>query len=395
MLEELLFEKIDSLADELCEISDFIFDHPECDGQEYQAANRLCNYLEENGFAVERGIAGLDTAFKAIYRHGSGGPNFGLLVEYDALEGIGHACGHHMQGPALAGAAIALKAMADAPFTITVYGTPAEETFGGKIHMLKAGYITECDVALMFHASQTTTTDIKSMAIASYILRFHGTSSHAASNPELGRSALDAMLLCFNGIEFLREHVKDDTRIHYTITNGGGMDNVVPNIAEGTIGLRSYNDAYLDTVIERFYNIVQGAALMTGTSWELIEKPRFKSKILVQSLNDLLIEKAALIDAPRIRPPREKTGSTDFGNVMSCIPGSCIRVAITEDEFAPSHSKEYLAAGKGAPARTAIVCAAKVIAAACREMLEKPMLLDKIKQEFKDNKEAMSKVAGH
>lgn len=391
MKEQLLFDKIDSIIDELCSMSDFIFDHPESDGKEYQASELLCSYLGKNGFVVEKGIAGLDTAFKAVYHHGSGGPNFGLLVEYDALEGIGHACGHHMQGPALAGAAVALKELADdLPFTLTVYGTPAEESFGGKINMLNAGYITECDVALMFHASQTTTTDIKCMAIASYILRFHGTSSHAASSPELGRSALDAMLLCFNGVEFLREHVQDDTRIHYTITNGGGMDNVIPNFAEGTIGLRSYNDAYLDTVLERFKNIVQGAALMTGTTWELIEKPRFNSKIPVLTLNDLLMEKAAAVNAPRIRPPREKTGSTDFGNVMYHIPGSCIRVAITEDEFVPSHSQEYLDAGKGAPARTAIMTAAKVIAAACREMLENPALLDKIKQEFKDRKEAMS-----
>lgn len=392
MKETLLFQRVDSMAEELCEMSDFIFDHPECGGQEYQAAKLLCDYLEKNGFLVERGIGGLETAFKATFRNGQGGPNFGLLAEYDALERIGHACGHHMQGPALVGAAVALKEQAgEQPFTLTVYGTPAEETFGGKINLLNAGYLTECDVALMFHPSQTTTTDVKCMAIASYTLRFHGKSAHAASAPELGRSALDALLLCLTGTEFLREHVEDDTRIHYTITNGGGADNVVPSLAEASVSLRSYNDLYLDSVIERFKNIVQGAALMTETTWELVEKPRFNSKIPVLTLNRLLMEKAELVNAPRLRPPREKTGSTDFGNVMFHIPGSCIRIAITDSESAPSHSQAYLDAGKGAAARTAIVCAAKVIAAACREMLEQPELLESIKIEFQEKKRALER----
>lgn len=392
MKEELLFQRIDTIAGELCEMSDFIFDHPECDGREYQAAELLCGYLEKNGFSVKRGIAGLETAFQAVFRNGQGGPNLGLLAEYDALEGMGHACGHHMQGPTLVGAAKALKEQAgDQAFTLTVYGTPAEETFGGKINLLKAGYIKECDVALMFHASQTSTTDIKCMAHASYKLRFHGKSAHAAINPELGRSALDAVLLCLTGIEFLREHVRDDTRLHYSITNGGGADNVVPSVAEAAVSLRSYNDLYLDSVIARFKNIVQGAALMTETTWELEENPRFNSKIPVLALNRLLMEKAELVHAPRLRPPREKTGSTDFGNVMFHVPGSCIRIAFTDSESAPAHSQAYLDAGKGEAARTAIVCGAKVIAAACREMIERPELLESIKEEFRERKAALAK----
>lgn len=212
MKEQLLFDKIDSIIDELCSMSDFIFDHPEFDGKEYQASELLCSYLEKNGFVVEKGIAGLDTAFKAVYHHGSGGPNFGLLVEYDALEGIGHACGHHMQGPALAGAAVALKELADdLPFTLTVYGTPAEESFGGKINMLNAGYITECDVALMFHASQTTTTDIKCMAIASYICVFMErvptqppAPSWVAAHWTLCCSALTVLSFCGNMFKMIR-----------------------------------------------------------------------------------------------------------------------------------------------------------------------------------------------
>ena len=208
----------------------------------------------------------------------------------------------------------------DKPFTITVYGTPAEESIGGKIVMQKNGCFEELDVALMFHAGQTTTTDIKSLALSSFKVRFHGRSAHAAMAPEEGRSALDGLMLAFQGVEYMREHVREDTRMHYTITNGGGADNVVPALAEGTVTLRSYNRAYLDTVVERLRDIIAGAGLMSGTQGELVEDLPFDSKIPVLRLNQLLMEKAQALNAPPSARPG-KTGSTDFGNVMYRVPG--------------------------------------------------------------------------
>lgn len=216
---------------------------------------------------------------------------------------------------------------------IVVYGTPAEETTGEKIIMLKNGCFRELDVALMMHGAPTTTTDIKCMALSSFKVTYNGKTAHAAINPENGRSALDVLLLAFHGIECMREHVKEDTRMHYTVINAGGPNNIVPGIAVGSSSLRSYNRKYLDSIVERFKDIIKGAALMIGTSYEIFEDNAFDSKIPVIKLNDVLMENARLIRAPEIRPPREKTGSTDFGNVMYVVPDSCIRVAFVAENI--------------------------------------------------------------
>ena len=385
-MKNLINKKIDQIKPKLLNIADEIFDNPEIGLQEYKSSKLLTDYLEEEGFEIEHGLAGFKTSFKAVYEQGKGGPSIGLLCEYDAIEGIGHACGHHMQGPSILGAAIALKeTLKEKSFKIVVYGTPAEETIGAKIHMIKDGQFQDIDVALMMHASPTTTTDIKSLAMSNFDIKFHGTSAHAALAPEKGRSALDGLLLLFQGIEFMREHVKEDTRMHYTITNGGGPANVVPKLAEAKFSLRSYDRNYLNTVIERFKKIVEGAALMTETTCEIIETKSLDNKIPVLKLNEVLMANATAVDAPRITPPREKTGSSDFGNVMFQVPGSCIRVA-----FVPmgtsSHSEEYIAAGKKLEAHQATILAAKIIANSSYDLIENPELLKEIKKEFRKNK---------
>lgn len=140
MLKEVMFRDIDGIRNEMTAMADDIFDHPEIGLEEFHAQKVLTDWLEKEGFAVERGVVGVETAFKAVYRHGEGGPNIGLLCEYDALPGIGHACGHHMQGPSILAAAKALKdAEIRKPYTITVYGTPAEESVSGKIRMIQNG----------------------------------------------------------------------------------------------------------------------------------------------------------------------------------------------------------------------------------------------------------------
>ena len=340
------------------------------------------------GFTVESGVAGVETAFRAVWENGKGGPNIGLLCEYDALPGLGHACGHHMQGPCILAAAAAVRnAAGNMPFTLTVYGTPAEESVSGKIMMIKNGCtFEELDVALMMHAAGATQVDVKSMANTKFSVTFHGVSSHAAIRPEKGRSALDALLLAFQGVEFLREHVLEDTRIHYTVTDCGGTPaNVVPARATGSFYVRSYNRTYLDTVIERFKKVIAGAAMMTETEVDIKEEKSVDNKIPVLSLNKLVIDNAVKSGAPNIGPSREKTGSTDFGNVMHRVPGTCIRVAFV-DSSAAAHSTEYLEAGKTKEAHDAVIYGARILAMTAMDLIENPQLLSEIKEEFTVNR---------
>lgn len=373
---------------QLIELSNEIFDLKELSGEEFKSSRLLKSYLEQAGYEVESGVGGMETAFRATYINGDGsGPSFGLLAEYDALERLGHGCAHHMQGPAILGAAEAIRQFGGHHnYKIVIYGTPAEETLGGKIVMADNGCFQDIDIALMMHGADSTCVDERCMALENFVVTFHGTSSHAAMNPDEGRSAFDAVLLSFNGIEFLREHVKDDTRMHYTVRDAGGAPNVVPNKAVGVYTLRSYDTDYLNEVVERFMNILKGAALMTDTTFEVQRDYPFKAKIPNFTLNDLVMEQAVQLGMPQITEPRKKTGSTDFGNVMYMVPGTCIRTAFVDQGIA-AHSTEYVEAGKTARAHEAMLDAAVVLAGTCIDILNHPHILERIQNEFKEAKQ--------
>ena len=387
-----LFKYIEDIKEPLLTLGDFIFDTPEIGLQEFESSKKITEILKENDFEIEYNIGGLETAFRATYQNGIGGPSIGLLCEYDALEGIGHACAHHMQGPSILGASLALKNLiTDLNYKLVIYGTPAEETIGGKVTMLANQCFNDIDVALMMHGAPDTTTDVKSLALSNFTVKFHGIRSHAALAPEKGRSALDGLLILFQGIEFLREHVREDVKMHYTIINAGGPANVVPKYAEAKFSLRSYDRAYLNQTIERFKKVVQGASLMTETEYEVIETKSLDNKIPVLTLNNLLMDNAGLVNAPRISPPREKTGSTDFGNVMYHVPGSCIRIAFVPPGTS-SHSDEFLQMGKTKEAHDGIILAAQILAGTVYDIISNEENFEKIKSEFKENKEKSVKL---
>ena len=387
MKKEHIKHALEAYLPELTAMADQIYDLAEPGMEEFQASKLLADYLQNHGFTVEMGIAGLPTAFRAVYEQGEGGPSFGFLAEYDALKDIGHACGHHMQGPSVIGAALALKDICkEQSYKIVVYGTPAEETIGGKIIMQEKGCFQDIDIALMMHAAPTTCVDLRCMALECFYVNFHGVESHAAMSPDKGKSAFDAALLSFQGIEFLREHVKEDSRMHYTVLDAGGPSNIVPGRTRAEYTLRSYSTDYLEKVIvPRFYDIIKGACLMTGTTYDIERSYPFKAKIPCITLNDLIMENARQFDAPQITGPREKTGSTDFGNVMYDVPGCCIRTAFVP-EGTSAHSKEYLDAGKTDKAHAALRSGSEILAGTCVDILENPELLQKIKEEFQERK---------
>ncbi|TDG00775.1 M20 family metallopeptidase [Paenibacillus piri] len=383
-----IYASVDGLSEKIIAINDFIHDHPELGNNEFQAVELLTRTLAEHHFQVERGIVSLPTAFKATFTNKESGPIIGLLCEYDALEGLGHGCGHNLQASSIVGAAIALSQnLGDLPATVVVYGTPAEETTSGKLPMIKAGVFDDLDVALMMHGGDRTTVDGKSLAMNLIDFIFEGKAAHAAVAPEKGISALDGVLMTFNAIEYLREHVRPDVKIHGVITNGGTVANIVPDHAVAQFYVRAADRPYLDTVLERVYNAARGAALSTGSKLTIKEIKRCENKVNVEKLNQVLLKNAAEAGIQEISPPRTSTGSTDFANVTYIIPGACLRVAFVPFGTA-SHSTEWVEAGTSEAGHRAVISAAKAIAGSAYELIAVPDLLQEIKEEFRQAKQS-------
>jgi aminobenzoyl-glutamate utilization protein B len=276
-------ESIDNQSGQMIEISDKIWEYAETALREYQSSALLADYAEAQGFEVTRGVAGLPTAFTA--RYGSGKPVIGIMGEYDALPGIsqkavpfkealtegaaGQGCGHNLFGTASLGAAVAIKqliAKGELKGTIVFFGTPAEESVGGKVYMVRAGLFDDVDIALAWHPSDETRADTGStQSMVEIRVAFEGHTAHAAYDPWDGRSALDAVELTTFAINQMREHVKPSVRMHYVITDGGDVPNVVPAHAGLWLWLRDSTHAGVNDLVERARKIVEGAAIATET----------------------------------------------------------------------------------------------------------------------------------
>ena len=224
-------EEIDRLADRLLDVSHRIHADPELAYAEYHAHDLLCGVLEEAGLHVTRGAYGLDTAFEARVGGGSG-PTVAIICEYDALPGIGHACGHNIIAAAGLGAALgASSVVEELDGNLVVLGTPAEEGGGGKIAMIDAGALLGVDAAMMVHPSSADVESMYAIAVQQVKVTYHGKASHAAAHPELGRNALDAAVLGYSAVGALRQHIAPDERIHGIFTEAGDQPNVVPRLS--------------------------------------------------------------------------------------------------------------------------------------------------------------------
>jgi len=284
MVKEKAWNWIDTNQKRIIEISDTIWEYAELGLMEHKSSKLLADELERRGFKVERGVAGMPTAFVATW--GSNHPIIGVMGEYDALPGIsqkpvpyqdpvvegapGHGCGHNIHGVSGIAGAVAVKAAmeeAGLPGTVKFFGTPAEENYDGKVFMVRAGLFDDVDAVLSHHPSSVNTTGLgSSNAVNNVKFHFYGKSSHAAGSPEQGRSALDAVELMNIGVNFLREHIIEKARIHYVIEAGGNQPNVVPDYARSWYYVRSPERDQVDPLYDRILKIAEGAALMTETT---------------------------------------------------------------------------------------------------------------------------------
>lgn len=285
---------------ELTDIAHDIFCHPELAYEETYSSKRLASFLENQGFQITWKTAGIDTAFTATW--GNGSPRLGFLAEYDALPEIGHACGHNLLGTGVCAAACALKndmETSKTPGTILVYGCPAEEIMSGKIVMTKAGVFDDLDVAVMWHPFDRNriSNDIwQAQDVKNYT--FHGVSAHASRSPEEGRSALDAAELMNIGVNYLREHVPGDVRMHYAYIDNHIPANVVPDTAKTNYFIRSSLRSRTEDASRRVDDCARGAALMTGTSVDIELVKSCREMKINRTLTELYYKAMTKIDTP-------------------------------------------------------------------------------------------------
>ena len=395
-LSETAAQAIEGARPELVELALDIHAHPELNYQEQHAAQLLSETLEKHGFKVERGVGGVETAFTATLSGGAGdGPTVAVLAEYDALPDIGHGCGHNLIAMAAIAAGLGLKANLDKlPGRVMVIGTPAEEGGGGKIRMLDAGVFEGVDAVLSSHPSSNRTvipTDIPmgeswSLAMVGYRYIFHGKAAHAAAAPHEGINALNGVIHLFTGIDALRQHVREDVRIHGIITDGGRAPNVVPEYAAANFMLRCRDRDYLsDVVVGRVLQAAEGAAAMTGCRLEVEEYYPFYENVRPNAvIAGLLLNNAAVCGLKLDEPLPGRQGSaasTDFGNVSQAVPAYELRYAVSEQPVA-SHSREMAETAVSEYALNAAINVAKAMTLTACDLLLDPNLLPAARTEF-------------
>jgi amidohydrolase len=388
-LKQRVVAEIDARRDELIRFADTIHANPEIAFKEFESAALLSRTLEENGFTVERGVADLETAFVATLQGQEGSPTVAFLAEYDALPGLGHACGHNLIGTAAVGAGLAMKTvLPELLGTIQVIGTPAEEGGGGKVYMVDAGVFDGVDAVLIVHPSGKNKTRGTSLASYKISIEFFGKAAHAASRPDEGINALDAIIQTYNGINALRQHLRDDARIHGIITHGGDAPNIVPAYAAARFYVRAADVPYTEEVLKRVRACAEGAARATGARLEFKEyAPHYESMIPNSKLADLAEANMAALGIEVVPPePNERMGgSTDMGNVSQVVPSLHPLIAIGPEEMG-FHTAEFCEAAGSPLGHEGMVNAAKMMAMTAVDLLAAPDIVREARRTFEAQK---------
>lgn len=448
-------ESISKKSELIFSVSDAIWDHPETDYSEEFSSSLLKDTLKNEGFHITSGLVGIPTAFSAAY--GNGSPVIGILGEYDALPGLsqkagtavreplvpggnGHGCGHNLLGAGSLAAAIAVKEYLKGTGksgTVIYFGCPAEEGGSAKAFMARDGVFNHVDAAFSWHPNNLNAVwAFSSLANVRLHYSFKGVSAHAGTSPHLGRSALDALELMNMGVQFLREHIIPEARIHYAITNtGGDAPNVVQSEAESVYLIRAPKNDQVREISERVNQIARGAAMMCGVDVNISLEKGCSNILVNHTLEQVLYENMKAVDLPEYTPeeytfagaiqdtmpgrarladrfeksmgekgrilgeqydqksiynfilpyhPSEKpiSGSSDVGDVSWVCPTSQI-VAVTCAGGTPEHTWQMVAQGKSSIAHKGLLYAGKVLAASAIDLLENSALVEEAGKEFR------------
>jgi len=419
---------------ELIKISDSIWALAETAFEEDDSSRILADYAEANGFSVDRGVAGMPTAFVATY--GSGSPVISVLGEFDALPGIsqkaqptkeplhegaaGHGCGHNLFGTASLGAAIAVKELIEAgklKGTVKFFGTPSEEKYFGKIWMVREGLWDDVDVNVSWHPSAMTVADVQSsLALVDFKVEFFGQAAHASADPWNGRSASDALELYTTGINYYREHIKPTVRIHYHIQDGGQVVNVVPDYARLWVRVRDTKRSGMMPVYERVKAMAEGAAIMANVDYKISLISGIYEVLVNRAGGEIMQKNLELLGPitytedemafgrkiqeatgkPQVGmdssiQPLEETkehpggGSTDVGDVSWNVPNINLGVTVAPKDT-PWHSWAVVACGGMSIGHKGLLHASKAMAMTMTDLFENQKLVEKVKAEYKERK---------
>lgn len=363
------------------EMSHQIHQRPELGNEEIFASRTLTETLTQHGFEVETNIAGHATGFIASYDSGQTGPTIGYLAEYDALPGLGHACGHNIIGTASTFAGIALKQVIDkVGGKVIVLGCPAEE--GGengsaKATYVKEGIIDDLDIALMVHPGNETYRTINTLAVDVLDVKFFGKSAHASENADEAKNALDAMISYFNGVAQLRQHIKSSQRVHGVILDGGQAANIIPDFTHARFYTRATSRHELDILTERVGQIAKGAALQTGCDYEFGPIQNGVNEFIKSSKLDDLFAKYATEMGEAVIDDDFGYGSTDTGNVSHVVPTIHPHIKIGSRNLV-GHTHRFREAATSTHGDQALIRGAKILSLMGLELLTNQALFDEI-----------------
>ncbi len=380
--------RIDALSDTLLEVSHSIHTNPELAFQEHHAANLLADTLDAQGLPAERGVFTLETAFEASLPTKGDGPTVAILAEYDALPGIGHACGHNLIATAALGATLGLQAVADElPGQVRLIGTPAEEKGGGKELMARAGAFDGVNAAMMIHPAGVNLTTMPCICVAEVEVIYHGRSAHASAMPHKGVNALDGLLLAYQAISNLRQHIRDEERIHGIITEGGQAPNIVPDRAVGNFYVRATKEQTLEALKPRVQACFEAGAKGSGCeveiNWAGVDYLDLNTN---WPLANAFQAHGEAIGREFLAPNQlGGAGSTDMGNVSYRVPSIHPMLACSPPNVV-IHNPEFAKWAGSEMGDAAALDGAKTMALTTAEYLLSPALQADVQQAFEVSK---------
>jgi amidohydrolase len=376
-MKERVVSEVEKNRDKVLALSDYLIENPEIAMEEHKASAKLSDYLRSEGFEVEENLAFMATAFRATKKNGEG-PRIAFLAEYDALPGYGHACGHNLIAAMSVGAGVALASILDTcKGEVSIIGTPAEEIGEGKPYLIEKGIFDGYDAAMMIHPFSQTCADPVVTTIGGYDFTFEGKTAHAGAKPFAGINALDAVVMLYNGVSVLRQQLKDGTRIHGIVLDGGTAVNSIPDRCRIRLEVRAEELDYYNEVVEKVINCAKGAALATGCKLEYRQFERTcrglnENPVLVKIFRDKLAE-LGIQEGPPVFG-----GSTDMGDVSYTLPAiHPFLKCVENDEFL--HTQEFLEAMKKPYAKESAVTGMKLLALTGLALFENPKLINELK----------------